>query len=95
MSYALEKKLSKRPEQFGNGAIEGVAGPESANNSAASAALIPLFSLGIPSNIIAALLLGAMMIHGIRPGPLMITENPEVFWELWRACIRETSCCWF
>ena len=80
LSYALEKKLSKHPKQFGDGAIEGVAGPESANNSAASAALIPLFSLGIPSNIIAALLLGAMMIHGIRPGPLMITENPEVFW---------------
>ena len=80
LSYALEKKFSKHPEQFGKGAIEGVAGPESANNAATGASLIPLFSLGIPSNVIAALLLGALMIHGITPGPLMLTEHPDVFW---------------
>ncbi len=80
VSYAIEKKFSKHPEQFGKGAIEGVAGPESANNAATGASLIPLFSLGIPSNVIAALLLGALMIHGIRPGPLLLTEHPEVFW---------------
>ncbi len=80
VSYALEKKFSKHPEQFGKGAIEGVAGPEAANNAATGGALIPLFSLGIPSNVVAALLLGALMIHGIRPGPLLLTEHPEVFW---------------
>ncbi len=80
ISYALEKKFSKHPEEFGKGAIEGVAGPESANNAASSSGFIPLFSLGIPSNVITALLLGALMIHGLRPGPLMITEHPEVFW---------------
>jgi putative tricarboxylic transport membrane protein len=80
LSYGLEKRFSKHPEEFGKGAIEGVAGPESANNAATGAALIPLFSLGIPANIVAALLLGALMIHGIRPGPLLLTEHPEVFW---------------
>ncbi len=80
VSYALEKKFSKHPEQFGKGAIEGVAGPEAANNAATGGALIPLFSLGIPSNVVAALLLGALMIHGVRPGPLMLTEHPEIFW---------------
>jgi len=80
LSYALEKKFSKHPEEFGKGAIEGVAGPESANNAATGASLIPLFSLGIPSNVVAALLLGALMIHGIAPGPLLLTEHPEVFW---------------
>ena len=80
VSYATEKKVSKHPEQFGKGAIEGVAGPESANNAASSSGFIPLFSLGIPANVIMALLLGALMIHGLRPGPLLITEHPEVFW---------------
>ncbi len=80
VSYALEKKFSKNPERFGKGAIEGVAGPESANNSATSGAFIPLFSLGIPANVVMALLLGALMIHGLRPGPLMLTEHPEIFW---------------
>jgi putative tricarboxylic transport membrane protein len=80
VSYATEKRLSKHPEEFGHGAIEGVAGPESANNAASSSGFIPLFSLGIPSNVIMALLLGALMIHGLKPGPLMITERPEVFW---------------
>jgi len=80
VSYAIEKKFSKNPEEFGKGAIEGVAGPESANNAASSSGFIPLFSLGIPTNVITALLLGALMIHGLRPGPLLITKNPEVFW---------------
>lgn len=80
VSYAVEKRFSRHPERFGKGAIEGVAGPESANNSATSGAFIPLFSLGIPSNVIMALLLGALMIHGVRPGPLLITEHPEIFW---------------
>jgi len=80
VSYALEKKFSKNREHFGKGAIEGVAGPESANNSATSGAFIPLFSLGIPANVVMALLLGAMMIHGLRPGPLMLSEHPEIFW---------------
>jgi putative tricarboxylic transport membrane protein len=76
----LEKKFSKHPEQFGKGAIEGVAGPESANNSASSGSFIPLFSLGIPANVVMALLLGALMLHGLRPGPLMLTQHPEIFW---------------
>jgi putative tricarboxylic transport membrane protein len=80
LSYALEKKFSKYPEQFGKGAIEGVAGPESANNSASSGAFIPLFSLGIPANVVMALLLGALMIHGLQPGPLILTQHPEIFW---------------
>jgi putative tricarboxylic transport membrane protein len=80
VSYALEKRFSKHPEEFGKGAIEGVAGPESANNAASSGSFIPLFSLGIPSNVVMALLLGALMIHGLRPGPLILTEHPEIFW---------------
>jgi len=80
LSYAMEKRLSKHPERFGKGAIEGVAGPESANNAATSGSLIPLFSLGIPANVVAAILLGALMIHGVTPGPLMIQQHPDVFW---------------
>jgi putative tricarboxylic transport membrane protein len=80
VSYAAEKRLSKHPEEFGKGAIEGVAAPEAANNAASSSGFIPLFSLGIPANVIMALLLGALMIHGVKPGPLLITEHPEIFW---------------
>lgn len=80
LSYAIEKRFSRHPERFGQGAIEGVAGPEAANNAASSGSFIPLFSLGIPSNIIMALLLGALMIHGLRPGPLLLAEHPEIFW---------------
>jgi len=79
-AYALEKRCSKTPEQFGTGMIEGVAGPESANNSAVSGGFIPLFTLGIPSNAIMALLLGAMLIHGLQPGPMLLSEHPEMFW---------------
>jgi len=80
VSYALEKKLSKRPEKFGTGVIEGVAGPESANNAASSGAFIPLFVLGLPSNAITALFLGALIIHGVHPGPFLINKHPEIFW---------------
>lgn len=80
MSYAVEKRISKNPEKFGQGAIEGVAGPESANNAASEGAFIPLFVLGIPANAIMALLLGALMINGVQPGPLLIKEHPDIFW---------------
>ena len=80
VSYAVEKKVSKHPEKFGKGAIEGVAGPESANNSAAGATMVPLLSLGIPPNVSMALLYSALVIHGIQPGPLLIKNNPDLFW---------------
>jgi putative tricarboxylic transport membrane protein len=79
-SYALEKKLSRRPQEFGHGAIEGVAGPESANNSALAGGLIMLLSLGLPFSGVTAILLGALTMHGIAPGPTFIAERPEVFW---------------
>ncbi len=79
-SYGLEKRVSKHPQEFGRGAIEGVAGPESANNSATAGALVPLFTLGIPSNIVTALLFGALLIHGIQPSPMLIAEHPDLFW---------------
>ena len=82
VSYVVEKKLSKHPEKFGTGVIEGVAGPESANNAASTGTLVPMLSLGIPTGAATALLLGALMIHGLRPGPLLIKESPEVFWGL-------------
>ena len=81
-SYAMEKKISATPERFGQGAIEGVAGPEAANNSAAGGAFIPLMTLGIPPNVVMALLLGAFIIHGLQPGPLMMTQNPGIFWGI-------------
>lgn len=80
VSYAVEKKLSKHPEKFGKGTIEGVAGPEAANNSATGGSFIPLFSLGIPSNAVMAILLGALMIHGVQPGPMMMGSHPDLFW---------------
>ena len=80
VSYTIEKKLSRYPERFGTGAIEGVAGPESANNSACSGAFIPLFALGIPPNVVMSLLMGALIIHGVTPGPLTMKEHPEIFW---------------
>jgi putative tricarboxylic transport membrane protein len=79
-SYAIEKRFSSHPEEFGKGAIEGVAGPESANNAAAQGAFIPLLSLGIPSNVVMAILLGALIIHGITPGPLLLEQHPQLFW---------------
>jgi len=82
VSYAVEKKVSKNPEKFGKGAIEGVAGPESANNASAGASLIPLLSLGIPPNPIMAIFFSALLIHGIQPGPLLIKQHPDLFWGL-------------
>ena len=82
MSYIMEKRLSKHPERFGTGEIAGVAGPEAANNAAAGGALIPLLSLGIPMNATVALLFAALMIHGVRPGPMLISEHPEMFWGI-------------
>jgi putative tricarboxylic transport membrane protein len=79
-SYAVEKRVSKHPEEFGKGAIEGVAAPEAANNSAAQGAFIPLLTLGIPSNVVMAMLLGALIIHGVTPGPLLLAQHPELFW---------------
>jgi putative tricarboxylic transport membrane protein len=80
VSYAVEKRVSRYPERFGTGVIEGVAGPEAANNSASAASFIPLLSLGIPTSAIMALFMGALMIHGIQPGPLFISKYPELFW---------------
>jgi putative tricarboxylic transport membrane protein len=80
ISYGTEKRLSKTPEQFGKGAIAGVAAPEAANNAAAQSAFIPLLTLGVPANAVMAILLGALMIHGVSPGPLMIQNHPELFW---------------
>jgi putative tricarboxylic transport membrane protein len=79
-SYGLEKRVSKHPERFGHGAIEGVAGPEAANNATTSGAFVPLLSLGIPSNAVMALMLGAFVIHGVLPGPNLISDKPQVFW---------------
>jgi TctA family transporter len=81
-AYTLEKKLSKTPERFGKGAIEGVAAPESANNAAAQTSFIPLLTLGIPSNPVMALMIGAMIIHGIQPGPQIMTAKPDLFWGM-------------
>jgi len=80
LSYGLEKRVSKHPEKFGKGAIEGVAAPESANNSAASSSFIPLLTLGIPPNVTLSILFGAFLIHGITPGPFLIRDHPDVFW---------------
>lgn len=80
MSYSLEKKVAKDPSRFGKGAIEGVAGPETANNACAGSANIPLFTLGIPSSPTIAILLGAFMMHGLTPGPKLFQENPEFVW---------------
>src|SRR5215207_3596250 len=81
-AYSVEKRLSKTPEEFGRGALEGVAAPEAANNAAAQACFIPMLSLGIPPNAIMALMIGAMMIHGITPGPEIIGKQPALFWGM-------------
>src|SRR3569623_2273441 len=81
-AYTVEKRISKHPERFGKGAIEGVAAPEAANNAAAQTSFIPLLTLGIPPNAVMALMVGAMTIHGIVPGPQVMTKQPELFWGL-------------
>ena len=80
ISYMLEKKISRDPESFGKGNIRGVASPESANNAAAQTSFVPLLTLGIPPNVVIAMMAGAMIIHGIQPGPRVIISNPELFW---------------
>ena len=80
ISYALERRLSKHPERFGTGMIEGVAAPEAANNAATGGSMIPLLTLGIAPNVVMAVLLSAFLIHGVQPGPLLIREHPEIFW---------------
>jgi putative tricarboxylic transport membrane protein len=81
-SYMLERRITRRPERFGNGAIEGLAGPESANNAGAQSSFIPLLTLGIPSNAVMALMTGALIIQGIQPGPRMVEAQPQLFWGL-------------
>ncbi len=81
-AYSIEKKISKNRAQFGKGAIEGVAAPESANNAGAQTSFIPLLTLGIPSNPVSALMVGAMIVHGIQPGPSVINEQPALFWGM-------------
>ena len=80
MTYAVERKVSREPDRFGQGAIEGVAGPEAANNAAATSSFIPLLTLGIPPSAVMSLMFGALLIHGVTPGPFLIKENPDVFW---------------
>jgi len=82
MSYSMEKRISKDPSQFGKGAVEGVAGPEAANNAAVQTAFIPTLTLGIPGDVVMAIMLGALMIHGIQPGAAVITSHPDLFWGL-------------
>jgi TctA family transporter len=81
-AYTVEKKVSRYPEQFGKGAIEGVAGPEAANNAGAQTSFIPMLTLGIPGNAVMALMIGALMIQGIAPGPQVMNEKPQLFWGL-------------
>ncbi|RUZ95147.1 tripartite tricarboxylate transporter permease, partial [Mesorhizobium sp. M7A.F.Ca.CA.002.05.1.1] len=81
-SYTVEKRVSKNPQEFGKGAIEGVAGPESANNAGAQTSFIPMLTLGIPANPVMALMIGAMIIQGIVPGPNVATEQPALFWGI-------------
>jgi putative tricarboxylic transport membrane protein len=80
VSYAVEKRVSRQPQDFGHGAVAGVAGPESANNSATSGAFVPMLALGVPSGPIPAVMLAALMVHGVAPGPLLIQNQPALFW---------------
>ena len=80
LSYAIERRISRHPEQFGKGAVAGVAGPETANNAASTGAFVPLLALGIPTSPITAVLIGALMIHGVSVGPTLVNEHPDVFW---------------
>jgi putative tricarboxylic transport membrane protein len=80
MSYAVERKVSKHPEEFGKGAVAGVAGPESANNSASTGAFVPMLALGIPTGPVTAVLIAALLIHGVPPGPTLVNDHPNVFW---------------
>jgi putative tricarboxylic transport membrane protein len=80
MSYALEKRISRTPQEFGKGAVAGVAGPESANNAASTGAFVPMLALGIPTGPVTAVLIAALLIHGVPPGPTLVNDHPGVFW---------------
>lgn len=80
LSYALEKKLSKNPQEFGHGAVAGVAGPESANNAASTGAFVPMLALGLPTGPVTAVLMAALLVHGVPPGPTLVSDHPQVFW---------------
>ncbi len=80
LSYAVEKRVSKTPEEFGKGAVAGVAGPESANNAASTGAFVPMLALGLPTGPVTAVLMAALLIHGVPPGPQLVTDHPQVFW---------------
>ena len=80
LSYAVEQRLSKHPEEFGKGAVAGVAGPESANNAASTGAFVPMLALGIPTGPVTAVLMAALMIHGVPPGPTLVNDHPDLFW---------------
>lgn len=82
LSYAIEKRVAKDPSRFGKGAVEGISAPEASNNAAAQTSFVPSLSLGIPGDAVMAVMLGALIIHGIQPGPMFITEQPEMFWGL-------------
>ncbi len=91
-SYLIEKKLARDPARFGKGAIEGVAAPEAANNASAQVAFVPTLTLGIPGTAVMTLMLGAMIMHGITPGPQVMVERPELFWGSSPACGSAISC---
>ena len=80
LSYAVERRISKHPEEFGKGAVAGVAGPESANNAASTGAFVPMLALGLPTGPVTAVLMAALLIHGVPPGPTLVNEHPDVFW---------------
>jgi putative tricarboxylic transport membrane protein len=80
LSYALEKRIAKHPEEFGQGAVAGVAGPESANNAASTGAFVPMLALGLPTGPVTAVLMAALLIHGVQPGPTLVNDHPDVFW---------------
>ena len=94
LSYALEKRVSKHPEEFGKGAVAGVAGPETANNAASTGAFVPMLALGIPTGPITAVLIGALMLHGIRSGRCWSTSIRTCSGASWRRCMSAISCCW-
>src|SRR5215475_11275971 len=80
LSYGVEKRVSKTPEEFGKGAVAGVAGPESANNAASTGAFVPMLALGLPTGPVTAVLMAALLIHGVPPGPMLVNDHPDVFW---------------
>ena len=93
-AYALERAVGGAGARgLGRGAVEGVASPEAANNAAAQTSFVPLLTLGLPSNPVVALLLGALIVHGIQPGPGIVDKEPTLFWAWWPACGLATRCC--